>query len=44
MEGFSKGVFIGSVLNEILSLIIEEKLENDRKVLIDYAKHKKILN
>ncbi|HAQ41004.1 MAG TPA: CCA tRNA nucleotidyltransferase [Clostridiales bacterium] len=44
MEGFSKGVFIGSVLNEILSLVIEEKLENDRKVLIDYAKHKKILN
>lgn len=37
-EGFTKGVFLGSVLNEILKLVIEEKLENRKELLVDCAR------
>jgi tRNA nucleotidyltransferase (CCA-adding enzyme) len=37
-EGYFKGVLIGSVLNEILNLVIEERIENKKEVLIDYAR------
>lgn len=43
IEGFIKGITLGSILNNILSLVIEEKLENNKKVLIDYVqKYKNI--
>ncbi|WMJ77578.1 MULTISPECIES: CCA tRNA nucleotidyltransferase [unclassified Sedimentibacter] len=37
-EGFTKGVVLGSVLNEILKLVIEEKLENRKEALFDCAR------
>lgn len=37
-EGFAKGIFLGSILNEILCLVIEEQLENKKEVLIEYVK------
>lgn len=44
-EGFTKGIYLGLVLNEILDLVIEEKLENKKEKLIDYVrKFKKIKN
>lgn len=44
-EGFTKGVWLGSILNDILNSVIEEKLENSKDILIDYArKYKKIKN
>lgn len=42
-EGFSRGRFLGSVLNELLNLVIEERLENNRKALMEYVeRYKKI--
>lgn len=41
-EGFAKGIYLGSILNEILELVIEEKLENKKNTLIDYAEKYKI--
>ncbi|MGD9569497.1 MAG: CCA tRNA nucleotidyltransferase [Sedimentibacter sp.] len=44
-EGFSKGIILGSILNDILCLVIEEKLENNKDVLMKYVKkYKKIKN
>lgn len=37
-EGFTKGILLGLILNEILSLVIEGKLENNKDNLIDYVK------
>lgn len=37
-EGFKKGKELGVILNNILNLVIEEKLENDRDILISFAK------
>ncbi len=37
-EGFSKGIYLGSILNEILELVIEEKIENKKEILIDCIK------
>lgn len=37
-EGFSKGIYLGSILNELLDLVIEEKLENKKEILIGYVK------
>ncbi len=37
-EGFKKGKEIGLILNDILNLVIEEKLENDKNVLLGYVK------
>lgn len=37
-EGYSKGVLIGSILNDILNLVIEGKIENKKEILIDYAR------
>lgn len=37
-EGFSKGVLIGSILNDILNLVIEEKIENKKEILIDHVR------
>lgn len=40
-EGFKKGIEIGELLNSVLSLVIEEKLENKKDALLDYVrKHK----
>lgn len=35
-----KGKAVGDTLNELLSLVIDEKLPNDRRILLDYAKEK----
>jgi len=44
-EGFSRGIRMGSILNDILNLVIEEQLENKKDALIGYAKKiKKIKN
>lgn len=40
--GFSKGVVLGSILNEILNLVIEENLANEKIILINYVKKYKI--
>ena len=43
--GIPKGVLLGSVLNELLNLVIEEKLENNKETLMNYVrKHRKIKN
>lgn len=36
--GFTKGIGLGLILNEILDLVIEEKLENNKNVIIDYVR------
>lgn len=36
--GFKQGKDIGACLNEILNLVIENKLPNDRNILLGYAK------
>ncbi len=42
-EGFTKGIYLGTILNDILNLVIEEKLENSKDVLIGCVKkYKKI--
>ncbi len=40
--GLSKGMALGAALNELLDLVIEEKLENKKKVLLDYIKNFKL--
>lgn len=42
--GIPKGIILGSVLNELLNLVIEEKLENNKGTLINYVKKYKIQN
>lgn len=37
-DGFKKGTYLGSVLNEILELVIEEKLKNNKDELMRFAK------
>jgi tRNA nucleotidyltransferase (CCA-adding enzyme) len=36
--GFSKGIYLGLILDELLDLVIEEKLENKKEILINYVK------
>ena len=38
MELGLSGSEIGSMLRELLGLVIEEKLENDKKILMNYVK------
>lgn len=38
-EGFKKGKELGVILNDVLNLVMEEKLENQRDVLLDYVKN-----
>ena len=42
MEIGYKGKDIGICLNNMLELIIDEKLQNDREKLLDYAREMKI--
>lgn len=42
-EGFTKGIQLGSILNEILNLVVEENMQNKKDLLIDYVrKYKKV--
>ncbi len=41
-KGLPKGKYIGNMLNELLDLVIDEELENNKEVLINYAMNKKI--
>ncbi len=43
-EGIPKGILLGSVLNELLNLVIEEKLENNKETLIDYVRKSRNYN
>ncbi|WP_313339835.1 CCA tRNA nucleotidyltransferase [Sedimentibacter sp.] len=43
-EGFRRGKELGSILNDVLNQVIEERLENDRDILINFVKKYKLLN
>ena len=42
--GIKKGAVLGTVLNGLLNLVIEEKLENNKETLIDYVRKAKNYN
>lgn len=40
--GYKEGREIGTVLNKILSLVVDDKLENDKEIIIEYLKNEQI--